>query len=178
MVGRFKQHYARYSRSVVSYALTKYRFVGLEVLQHCLDNDAANYWENYYIGAFNSFLPLGYNLTKGGDGHHTVSDSVKSKMYVKTAAAMRKLYENSTLRERQATNMRKYLASHPEALGRRKEQLRAAAASLKTPIIHVESGRVFESQRAACRFFNIPVTYMTRLLKKLHKCPKGTFEYA
>lgn len=53
-----------------------------EILKECSTQEELNEWEIYYIKAFNTVSPNGYNLTDGGEGrlHSKITEETRKKM--------------------------------------------------------------------------------------------------
>ena len=92
-------------QSMAKYGVDNFTF---EIIEQ-VDDDKLNEREQYWIKELNSFVPSGYNLTKGGDG---------SKGYSRSQTAEE--------RQNRSESAKKYYEEHPEA----KEQARERTKKL------------------------------------------------
>lgn len=101
-----QQHNVSYiHRAIHKYGIENFTFETVEQIDNSLLNEREKYWIQYY----NTFVPDGYNLTKGGDG---------------TAGFSRPQSEEE--KKQRSESLKQYYKNHPEAkekIGKRTSEL-------------------------------------------------------
>lgn len=175
---RFKQHC--YKSKAVMYIGRAIRLHGkenfsLEVVEYCSSYEEMNQKEEYYIQHFSSLFPNGYNIEMGGlnfkraRGTRTgckLTDETKLKMSLAAKgkprspeyrAKISKSLSGRKLSEERINAMRGKRVGEPKK---------------GYPVLHIPTGKVFDSVSEACRILELPLIYVHKVLKSGDKKSK------
>ena len=143
---RFREH-ANCKTSFIGKAIRKYGYENfkIEILEECDTLEQLNEREKFFIAAFNSMSPNGYNLTGGGEGKIIISETS-----TKLSQVVTKLWASRSREER--SEMARKRESRKSVKARSESARKAAATRNKNPETH---RKMSAAQRGNSPFKNL-----------------------
>lgn len=151
-------------RSILKYGWENHKF---EVLEECsLENLRQR--EHYYGMLLNVLNPKNLNLTlpKVNSTYNTVSKSVRQKMSI---SSKRRITKDSLKKLLEGKRKVGWIVSE--------ETKSKIAKTLSKPVIHIETGKTFNSLKEAALAFNIPYGSLTCEMGKSRPQKNPRFKY-
>lgn len=123
----------------------------VEILVQCLDSQAFDFWEKFYIENLNTLSPAGYNLTSGGDGLYGLSEETRQKI---SASSTGRVFSSEHRRKIGESNK-----------GKKKFQGHTHSIESKLKIAEANRGREFSLEHRK----NLSISHLGAVLSEQHK---------
>ena len=166
----------------------------IEIIEECKNIDELNERERYWIKKLETKAPKGYNLTDGGEGTagHIVSNETRRKMSeLRKGRKFHPLSEEHRKKISLANKGRKRSAEYCQKFSERQRGCKrnphsketrlkmSLACKGKRAVRCIETGVIFESITAACKWADVTIsTLITALRKNNHTAGGYHWEYA